>query len=125
MSGLTRSQRIFSIASGGVDPPSLSLTSIDFKEFKLFLQMRAQGRWTTYTMTPYDWVCAASVYNKELEKLNQATKEAEPRPSKTPRALMEKLFELEPKLIGRIIAEDYECGLLNFINNFYYMTDTI
>ncbi|KAI1782342.1 hypothetical protein LXA43DRAFT_906053 [Ganoderma leucocontextum] len=106
VSGLTRSQRVFSIASGGVHPSSLSLTSIDYQEFNLFLRLRSRYRWTTSTMSPYHWVCAASVYNKELEQLNETTHT--PRPLKTPRALMDKLFQLEPKLIARIISEDYD-----------------
>ncbi|KAI1796505.1 hypothetical protein LXA43DRAFT_879937 [Ganoderma leucocontextum] len=106
ISGLTRSQRIFSVASGGINPRSLSLASIDLDEFKLFLWLRAEGKWATHTMMPFDWVCAASAYNKELYKLNQTTHEE--RALKTPRALMDKLFELEPKLIRRIISDNYQ-----------------
>ncbi|KAI1781716.1 hypothetical protein LXA43DRAFT_907964 [Ganoderma leucocontextum] len=105
-SGLTRSQRMFSIASGGINPRSLSLSSIDYEEFKLFLQLRARYRWTTSTMSPYHWVCAASAYNKGLEQLNESTDVL--RPLKTPRALMDKLFQLEPKLIAQIISDDYD-----------------
>ncbi|KAI1781644.1 hypothetical protein LXA43DRAFT_908157 [Ganoderma leucocontextum] len=106
ISGLTRSQRVFSVASGGIDPRSLSLASIDYDEFKLFLRLRVEGKWATHIMTPFDWVCAASTYNKELYRLNQAT--ATERPLKTPRALMAKLFDLEQKLIGRIISNNYQ-----------------
>ncbi len=110
ISGLTRSQRMFSVASGGIDLDSLSLTSIDYAEFCLFLRLRVENRWATYTMSPYNWVCAASVYNKELQKLNQSTQKK--RALKTPRALMDKLFQLEPKLIGRIISGNYDCTFL-------------
>ncbi|KAI1782538.1 hypothetical protein LXA43DRAFT_905505 [Ganoderma leucocontextum] len=106
ITGLTPSQRMFSVASGGIDPRSLSLASIDYDEFSLFLRLRAEGKWATYNMSPYNWVCAASVYNKELEKLNQSTQKM--RPLKTPRALMDKLFQLEPKLIGCIITGNYQ-----------------
>ncbi|PIL35895.1 hypothetical protein GSI_01555 [Ganoderma sinense ZZ0214-1] len=105
ISGLTRSQRLFSVTSGGIDPRSLSLKSVDYPEFKLFLRLRTRDKWMTYTMSPYHWVCAASIYNKELEDLNKSTRTQ--RPLKTPRALMDKLFELEPKLIARIISGDY------------------
>ncbi|KAI1792880.1 hypothetical protein LXA43DRAFT_972225 [Ganoderma leucocontextum] len=105
ISGLTPSQHMFSVASGGIDPRSLSLANIDYDEFSLFLRLRAEGQWATYMMSPYHWVCAASVYNKELEKLNQSTQKM--RPLKTPRALMDKLFQLEPKLIARIISGQY------------------
>lgn len=62
-------------------------------------------------MSPYLWVCAASVYNRELEELNRSTNMA--RPLKTPRALMDKLFDLEPKLIARIVSGNYECEFLS------------
>ncbi|KAI1788922.1 hypothetical protein LXA43DRAFT_893783 [Ganoderma leucocontextum] len=106
ISGLTPSQRMFSVASGGIDPRSLSLASIDYDEFSLFLRLRAEGKWASYMMSPYNWVCAASIYNKELEKLNQRTQKT--RPLKTPRALMDKLFHLEPKLIACIISGNYQ-----------------
>ncbi|KAI1782219.1 hypothetical protein LXA43DRAFT_906421 [Ganoderma leucocontextum] len=106
ISGLTPSQRMFSVASGGIDPRSLSLASIDYDEFSLFLRLRVECKWATYMMSPYNWVCAASAYNKELEKLNQRTQKM--RPLKTPRALMDKLFHLEPKLIACIISGNYE-----------------
>ncbi|KAM5534193.1 hypothetical protein V8D89_012100 [Ganoderma adspersum] len=91
ISSLTPSQHMFSVASGGIDPHSLSLSSTDYDEFRLLL-LRAEGKWATYTMSPYDWVCAASAYNKELERLNQNTQKF--RPLKTPRALMENCSNL-------------------------------
>lgn len=109
ISGLTRSQRVFSVASGGIDSSSLTLEAIDYQEFKLFLRLRIEGKWAMHSMTPFDWVCAASRYNQELRRLNLATKGDRPRALKTPRALMQKLFEVEQKLIGCIISNDYQC----------------
>ncbi|EIW64988.1 uncharacterized protein TRAVEDRAFT_159779 [Trametes versicolor FP-101664 SS1] len=105
ISGLTRSQRLFSVATG-VDPRSLSFPrNADAEEYFLFMRLRKEQQWASFRMTPFDWVCAASLYNTELQKLNRERGRA--LVMKTPRALMEKLGELEPDILGRIATDNY------------------
>lgn len=63
-------------------------------------------------MTPFNWVCTASIYNKKLDELNHDTQKE--RALKMPHALMDKLYELELKLITRIISDDYQCKCIVF-----------
>lgn len=104
--GLTPSQRIFSIATG-LDPQSLSVSSGD--EFFLFVNLRAEHKWASYSMTPSKWVEAATVYNTELEKLNRSLSHFKWITHKTPRALMDKLSEVEGMVLRRLAAGDYKC----------------
>ncbi|KAI0696201.1 hypothetical protein C8T65DRAFT_583603, partial [Cerioporus squamosus] len=105
ISGMTRSQRFLSIASG-IDPRALTFGKGNSKEFFLFMTLRAQEQWSSFRMTPFDWLCAASRYNQEIEKLN--TRERYSFPIKTPRALMEKLSEVELMILTRLQSGDYK-----------------
>ncbi|KAL6307929.1 hypothetical protein BKA93DRAFT_726473, partial [Sparassis latifolia] len=95
ITGLTASQRLFSVSTG-VPIQSLSINSND--EFHLFMKLRAEKKWVSFSMTPRKWVLAASEYNRGQLQLMVR---------KTPRALMEKLGEIEPKIITRIVSENY------------------
>lgn len=74
------------------------------------MRLRKEQQWASFRMTPFDWVCAASLYNTELQKLNRERGRA--LVMKTPRALMEKLGELEPDILGRIATDNYSCKSL-------------
>ncbi|KAL6303302.1 hypothetical protein BKA93DRAFT_818125 [Sparassis latifolia] len=102
--GLTRSQQIFSITTS-INANSLRI--LTDTEFYLFMDMRVEGKWRSFNMTPRKWVIAAEAYNTRLEALNHGKGLSTIR--KTPRALMDKLGELEPKILAHITAEDYTC----------------
>ncbi|KAH9855088.1 hypothetical protein C2E23DRAFT_725157 [Lenzites betulinus] len=105
ISGMTRSQRLFSVATG-IDARSLSFAcSGDSDEFYLFMRLRKEHQWASFRMTPFNWVCAASLYNTELRRLNH--ERGKSLVSKTPRALMEKLGDIEPDILGRLATGNY------------------
>ncbi|PIL33642.1 hypothetical protein GSI_04265 [Ganoderma sinense ZZ0214-1] len=103
--GLTRSQRLFSVVTQ-VDPRALTFGRGSSHEFFLFMQLRATHQWATFQMTPYDWVCAASTYNTAIKRLN--LERATTYSLKTPRALLDKLSEVEGWIFGRIWDTNYQ-----------------
>ncbi|KAI0742908.1 hypothetical protein C8Q80DRAFT_1053238, partial [Daedaleopsis nitida] len=110
--GATRSQRLFSIATG-IDSRCLRFSSTcDSNEFFAFMDLRAKKQWASFKMTPFDWVWAASEYNYEIEKIN--VKLGKNLPMKTPRALMEKLADVESKILNRIRNDQYACAFVPF-----------
>ncbi|GBE84646.1 hypothetical protein SCP_0606250 [Sparassis crispa] len=104
ISGLTPSQRLFSLSTS-MNIKSLSISSND--EFYLFMDMRAEKKWASFSMTPCKWVIVASEYNARLESFHRSRGQAQLMVRKAPRALMEKLGELEPKIIARIVGNHY------------------
>ncbi|KAG1777240.1 hypothetical protein EV702DRAFT_1005393 [Suillus placidus] len=91
----TRSQRLFSIATG-INPRSLTIQHSD--EFYLFMNMRAEFKWLSYQMTSKRWVQATEEYNRRLvEKMGRSVIQ------KNPQALLRALGDIEPKLMNRII----------------------
>lgn len=103
-SDLTRCQQFFSRFSG-MDVRALSIIGSD--EFFLFMDLRAENEWATFRMTPRKWVHATEEFNKRLEIQNHA--KGLPTIAKNPRALIDKLGEVEPKIISRLIRKDYSC----------------
>jgi hypothetical protein len=95
---LTRSQRLFSAATQ-IHPKSLSIGVGD--EFFLFMELREEQQWTSFGMTPRKWVSATQEYNTRLQAKNQASV------TKQPRALVEKLGEIEPKVLDRLARRDF------------------
>ncbi|KAF8124424.1 hypothetical protein EV363DRAFT_1540574 [Boletus edulis] len=59
--GLTRSQRLFSLATN-IDARALVLS--ESGEFYLFMDMRAESKWVSHEMTSKQWVEATAEYNK-------------------------------------------------------------
>ncbi|KAI1782042.1 hypothetical protein LXA43DRAFT_906966 [Ganoderma leucocontextum] len=103
--GLTRSQRLFSVVTQ-VDPRSLTFNKGgSSREFFLFMRLRATHRWAMFQMSPYDWVCAASTYNTAIKNMNH--KQGTSLPLKTPRALLDKLSEVEAQIFSRIWDNNY------------------
>lgn len=101
---LTRSQLLFSIATG-VDPRSLSIK--ESIEFFLFMELREELQWTSFGMTSHKWVPAVKTYN---ERLAQQGKEAKVAVTmKSPRALMEKLSQVEARILDRVATNNFTC----------------
>ncbi|KAI0698413.1 hypothetical protein C8T65DRAFT_581918, partial [Cerioporus squamosus] len=105
ITGLTRSQQLLSVTTG-LDPRSLRITAAEKDAFFLFMELRKKHQWASFNMTPRAWVVAASIYNSEVEKKNAAGGRSLQR--KTPRALLEKLGEVEVNIMSRINRKDYK-----------------
>ena len=100
--GLTRSQRLFSISTGiHIDSLQIGRDA----EFFLFMRLRSQHKWASYKMTPSKWVEATKLYNLELE----AADRSRPHISKNPRALMLTLGAIEATISDRIMTNNYKC----------------
>jgi len=112
---LTRSELLFSIATQ-IDARSLLIQGDT--EFFLFMDMRAELQWASFNMTSRKWVIATEAYNIRLAELYKkqgiqlATK-------KNPRALMDKLGQLEPKIANRIATNDFTCESKSHCHHFY------
>ncbi|PIL36291.1 hypothetical protein GSI_01954 [Ganoderma sinense ZZ0214-1] len=104
ITGKTRSQRIFSIKTG-VDPLSTKIETDD--EHDLFMKLREKCQWVSHDMNPRKYVEAASVYNIELEKQNRLNAYISYAVRKTPRAIMDKLANVEDQVIKRLISNDF------------------
>jgi hypothetical protein len=100
--GLTRSQLLFS-AGTTIDPRALRITEDD--EFYLFMDMRAELQWTTFGMTASKWASATKTYNERLERI--AKKKNIEFIRKNPRALADKLSEVEPMIAERNFKQDF------------------
>lgn len=101
---LTKSQRLFSLATK-VDIRSLKIsTNI---EFYLFMDMRSEEQWTSFKMTSRKWVTATDEYNRRLEDSNK--KERCETFKKNPRALLDKLIEIEVSVLKRLVTQKFTC----------------
>jgi len=95
----TRSQRLF-LAATHIHPDSLTIKGD--REFFLFMQMRAEFHWISYEMTSRRWVDATAEYNRRLVGiLGEAVVK------KNPLALLHKLGEMEPRLIERVMNNNF------------------
>jgi hypothetical protein len=103
-SQLTRSQRLFSIAT---DTDVRTLVIKEPHEFFLFMNIRAERQWASFNMTPRKWVSATEHYNLRLEDLNKAANRTTIK--KNPRALVEALGGVEEKVTSRLIKGDFVC----------------
>ena len=99
--GLTRSQRLFSLATN-IDPRSLTIQ--ENVEFYLFMDMRAEFKWISHEMSPKRWVDATAEFNRRL-----VAKQGPSATIKNPLALLRTLGDLEPRIMNRIIKGDYKC----------------
>ncbi len=100
---------MLSIATG-LDIRSVQITRAEKDAFFLFMELRQKYQWASFKMTPRAWVVACSAYNVEVEKKNAA--EGKSLQRKTPRALLEKLGEIELVILSRINRKDYKCEFL-------------
>ncbi|KAI1789749.1 hypothetical protein LXA43DRAFT_892226 [Ganoderma leucocontextum] len=106
ITGQMRSQRIISAATG-FDPRSLKFPKDDNVGYFLFMDLRAKYKWVTHGMTAGMWVEAASIYNAAL-KAKKTGASITPIIRKMPRALMEKLQEIESVVHHRKKNNDYK-----------------
>ncbi|KAJ7937612.1 hypothetical protein B0H13DRAFT_1588397 [Mycena leptocephala] len=97
---LSRSQQFFS-AQTGTDPRSLKLHR--GHEFYLFMDMRREFNWKSYDMSSKKWAEATKEYNVRLRRLPGGSQFIQ----KNPRALLEKLVEIEPHIAARLSAGDF------------------
>ena len=99
--GVTRSQRLF-LSATQIHPNSLMIKGD--AEFFLFMEMRAEFHWISYEMTSRKWVDATEEFNCRLvEKCGVSAIR------KNPLALLRKLGELEPRVIERVLKDNYTC----------------
>ena len=111
LSQLTRSQLIFS-AGTTINPRSLTIER--GIEFFLFMDMRATHQWSSFTMNSRKWVGATKMYNEVLAK-DRKSKGLSEVIKKNPRALMDKLGEIEPMIMKRLATNDFKCKLPRLI----------
>lgn len=100
---LTKSQRLFTIATG-IDVRSLKIATDT--EFFLFMTMRKDRQWASFKMTPPKWVVETKAYNARLGAINAKEKTAAI--PKNPRALLEKLLAVETDILERIAKQDFK-----------------
>jgi hypothetical protein len=104
--GLTRSQRLFSISTG------FHIESLKIgrgPEFFLFMKLRSLYKWASFKMTPAKWVEATKLYNSEALKQPQISDQSHSYIHKNPRALMTQLGTVETTISERIVAGNYKC----------------
>lgn len=109
---LTPSQTIFNIKTR-IDPRSLVIGNIDGTkhEFFLFMDMRKFYQWQSYRMLPAAFVQATKIFNQWLqhEDLRRGIGRTV---EKHPRALVEKLGQVEDMILKRIKLQHYTCTRL-------------
>ena len=103
-SSLTRSQLIFSLATQ-TDPRILTIQRGD--EFFLFMDLRKEHQWASFKMTSHKWVLATEAYNLQLQ--SSCSSKGHSYIAKNPRALMDKLGEIEQMIAQRIMTGNYLC----------------
>ncbi|OBZ78836.1 hypothetical protein A0H81_01159 [Grifola frondosa] len=94
---LTRSQRLFLVYTG-IDARALKI-ELDH-EYYLFMDMRHDAKWTSFSMTSRKWAVVTAEYNERLKSIDEAKNRKTT--LKNPRALVDKLGEIEAIIIGRI-----------------------
>ncbi|RDX40485.1 hypothetical protein OH76DRAFT_1366168 [Lentinus brumalis] len=104
-SKLTPSERLFHVTTH-INPLSLKIGESD--EFFTFMDLRASEKWTSFGMTSHMWVKATVQYNKTLADRCRKQGIAVPLP-KLPRALVDKLHEVEAMIVKRVSLNDYTC----------------
>lgn len=117
---LTRSQRLFQIHTS-LNPNSLKISAD--QEFYLFMELREKFQWVSYRMTSLSYVEAAHVYNVAMEDLWR--KKGLPPPArKNPRAILDKLSEVENQILDRIVRKDFVCEYMCCLSMFSGLSDT-
>ncbi|TRM55405.1 hypothetical protein BD626DRAFT_469578 [Schizophyllum amplum] len=98
----SRSELLF-LHHTSLDP--LALVIKGDVEFYLFMDMRAEEHWITYKMTSKHWIPATEKYNERLRQV--CLKSSSSYTPKNPRALFDKLAEIEPQILKRLNTGDY------------------
>ena len=70
------------------------------------MEMRLEHQWVSYDMTPVKWIKATKEFNERLAAGGEGRR---PSPGqKHPRALMEKLAEIEGKVADQLYHNDFK-----------------
>lgn len=107
---MTRSEAIFALGTGA-DPRSLTMARGN--EFYLFMRLRLAHQWKSHNMSGKKFVDATALYNCELEAL--AKKNFVPFYPKHPRALSDKLGEVEATVTNRMARQNFFCARLPYV----------
>jgi hypothetical protein len=84
--------------------------------FFLFMEMRLENQWVSYDMTPARWARATGEFNRRLAE--DGRQRGVSSVLKHPRALMEKLGEIEGKVTDRLYRNDFKSAfLIHFIES--------
>ncbi|KAI1788904.1 hypothetical protein LXA43DRAFT_1063210 [Ganoderma leucocontextum] len=115
----TRSQIIFSIVTG-LNLCSLTFPKSDSEEYYLFMELHVCYKWVMYNMMVLGWVEVTLIYNTALEN-----KKGTCAICKTPRALMEKLEEVEKTIYFCLKHSDFtlRSGSIMFWKHHYHAVD--
>ena len=98
---LTKKQLYF-LSSSKTDPRSYTIER--GREFFIYMDLREQRQWSSFRMTPKSWQDATRLLNEELrEQLSSSA------PPKIPRALVDKLAEVEQRILQRIQTGNHKC----------------
>ncbi|KAI0066538.1 hypothetical protein BV25DRAFT_1912599 [Artomyces pyxidatus] len=101
--GLSRSQALFERVTR-IDPRALKIG--DDQEFFVFMDLRLQHRWATFSMTSRNAVTAAELFNAAMKAHN------DPRGvttvKKNPSAIIEKLNRVEEMIVKKIKSGNYK-----------------
>jgi hypothetical protein len=76
-------------------------------EFYLFMDMRAEKGWVSFNMSSHKWVIATHEYNDALCKMQ--VERGLPAIKKIPRALLDKLGEMEAKILDWLHKGHFLC----------------
>jgi len=66
------------------------------------MDLRAEHKWVTYSMTTTRWIRATNDYNQRLQQLGHQDVIL-----KNPRAIMDKLADVEIAIADRILKNNY------------------
>ena len=72
------------------------------------MEMRYIQKWVSFNLSSKAWVQITREYNDALEKRNTA--EGLPTIRKNPQALVEKLGEIEGKILIHLAQQNFTCG---------------
>ena len=71
------------------------------------MQLRQERQWVSYRMTPFNWLCATSLFNTRLELAYLENNQTATPVLKTPRALMDKLGDIERNILVRLATQNF------------------
>ena len=102
-SSLSRSQLLFKL---GTQINPLSLTISTDEEYFLFMEMRRENKWVSFGMSAKRWVEATDLYNSRL--IQQRMSRWLSTIPKNPRALFEKLGDVESQILERLATSNFK-----------------
>ncbi len=92
---------------------ALNFTRKEKEGFFIFMDLRAVHKWRSYEMTAFDWLVATTHYNNAVSEKNKSYlkngQDEKVMALKVPRALLEKLREVEADILMREKQGNYKC----------------